>query len=402
MSKIASIRYSDLLALAWSALRRNRLRSGLTIGAIAVGIGVMMFLISLGLGLEQLTIGGVRQSSALLSLTVTSPNEAVNPLTAKSLTGISKVANVSQALPQFTVDGEVALENSRAPATIVGADPGYLEIGDSTKLKVGRYYRTEDTNAMVVSTGFLRLFGLDENQTPLVTFSVQLSPDKYPGVPAFTNVSVTGVVGSSADSVVIYFPRAYLESVLGSKVPNYSGLKVMVPKLEQVPTVAEGIRNLGFHVDSVADTIDQIQQVFKWVQIILGTLGGIAILVASIGMFNTLTISLLERTKEIGIMKALGVRRGDINRLFLTEAFLMGALGGLSGIGLAFFFQRLTIFALQLLATLANGTVPILFNNYPPIVLGFFVFGIVIALVTGIYPARRAMKLNPIEAIRYE
>jgi putative ABC transport system permease protein len=158
----------------------------------------------------------------------------------------------------------------------------------------------------------------------------------------------------------------------------------------------------GYRVSTVIDTVQDIKKIFFWIRAVMASLGLIAIFVASIGMFNTLTISLLERTREIGIMKALGVKRWDIGRLFITESLLMGWVGGALGVALAFFFQQLTLFALSLVASASAGTVPVIFYNSWYIVGGFILFALMIALVTGLYPARRATTINPIDAIRYE
>ena len=361
----------------------------------------MMFLISLGLGLENLTIGQVGQSAALHSLTVNAVDADQRPLNAASVGEIASVRHVQSVLPDLTLDGQVTLESKNATITLQAVDPGFMGITDNTKLTAGRYFRADDRNQMVVTTGFLKIFGLDLDKVPLVTFDILPNQDKYPGVPRLSDVGVFGIVNDDS-ALQAYLPRAYVESLLGSDVQPYTTAKVRVDNLDDVPAVADGVRRLGFRVDSVTDTVSQIKQIFKYVQWTLGVLGGIAIAVASIGMFNTLTISLLERTKEIGIMKALGVRRGDIRRLFLTEAVLMGLFGGILGILLALIFQQLTLFIFSLLAQYLSGTVPQLFENTLPVVGGFLLFGITISFLTGIYPARRAMRLKPIEAIRTE
>lgn len=403
MSTVASIRPGDLLALASSSLRRNRLRSVLTMGAIAVSIAVMMYLISFGVGLEQLTLGSVEKSSSLLSLTVTSGSQTLQPLNAHAVEKIAKVSGIKSILPQVTLKGTVSLENQTASATIIGVDPEYLEISDSGPLKIGRFYQADEQSRMVVTSGFLRLFGLDEGHNPLVDFTVTFDKDDYSQLPALTNVSASGVVDSTA--VAVYVPRKYLETVFSQahvSLPNYENVKIKVNSLEQVQPVSDGLIAQGFKVAKVVDTIDEIRKVFFWIQLVMGALGLIALFVASIGLVNTLTISLLERTKEIAIMKALGVRRRDITRLFLVEALLMGLVGGILGIGLAYFFQQLTMVLLSLLASLAQGTVPQIFVNQWYMVAGFLLFSLVISGITGIYPARRAAKINPIEAIRYE
>lgn len=361
----------------------------------------MMYLISLGLGLENLTIGQVGQSAALHSLTVDPVDAQQRPLDAKNLIQVAQIKHADAVYPDLTLDGEAALEGKNASITVQAVDPGFMGITATTKLISGRYFRADDQNVMVVTTGFLKIFGLDGNKVPLVTFSLTPNQEKYPSMSLLTDVSVAGVVNDDT-AIQVYLPRQYIEKLLGKDQPPYTTVKVHVDNLDDVASVADSVRRLGFRVDTVTDTVNQIKQVFKYVQWTLGSLGGIAIAVASIGMFNTLTISLLERTKEIGIMKALGVRRNDIRRLFLTEAVLMGLLGGVIGIILALLFQQLTLFIFSLLAQYLQGTVPQLFENNLKVVGGFLLFGIGISFLTGLYPARRAMRLKPIEAIRTE
>jgi putative ABC transport system permease protein len=360
----------------------------------------MMYLISLGLGLEKLTLGAVAQSNTLLTLTVRAGSVDLRPLTPKSIETLSKISKVKSVLPKLVVKGEVSLNNQRAPVTINGVEPAFLDLSDDTKISSGRLYRQDDLQTMIVSTGFLNLFGLDPTKTPLVSFDVTLDPHDNPGVSPLTSVNVSGVITS--DAAIMYLPRPYLETAIKGKVSSYESAKVQVASLDDIESVSSAIINQGFKVESVIDTVQEIKKVFKWIRIVLGGLGFIAIIVSTIGMFNTLTISLLERTKEIGIMKALGVKGSDISRLFLSESLLMGLIGGLVGIGMAFLAQQLTLFCLTLLASFLQGKVPAIFENDAYVVALFLVFSMGIAGITGIYPARRATRINPIEAIRYE
>jgi putative ABC transport system permease protein len=402
MNTIASIRINDLIPLAWSSLRRNRLRSSLTVGAIAVAISLVVYLVSLGFGLEQLTLGTVQRSSSLLSLTVETASKELNPLNQEAVNRITNVLGVASVQPRFTLKGQVILDRTRANTTVVGVDPDYLQVTSSTQLLVGRYYRPDDVQAMVVTTGFLNLYGLDTKKTPLVLFDIELDPLSYPGVERLRDVIVTGVVEAD-DSQVAYLPTAYLESVIPQgALPPYEHVKVMVADINQIEPAREDLITRGFKVSAAVDTVDDIKNAFRWIRGILAGLGIVAIFIATIGMFNTLTISLLERTREIGIMKALGVRNKDVGRIFLMEAVLIGLLGGVAGLIGAFFLQQLTLFILSLLAALAEGRVPVLFVNHALLIVGALTFAILIAVVTGFYPARRATKLNPIDAIRYE
>ena len=401
MSLVASIRLRDLSALAWSSLRRNKLRSSLTVGAIGFSIAIMMFLVSLGFGLESLTLGGVENSPSLYSMTVTTASNELQPLTSTTYKKIKNINSVKNVFPELSLKGELSLGDQKAQVTVIGVDPGYLELDDATKVVLGHSFGKDDTQTMVVTTSFLTQVGLEKTKNPLVVFGVAFDPDDFPGVAAVQNVNVSGVVDTPASAV--YVPRLYLESLLGNKVPHYENMKVTVSNLDQIEPVKNELVKYGLRVTAVSDTVQDIRKVFKWIRLVLGGLGLLAIFVASIGMFNTLTVSLLERTREIGIMKALGVRKSDISRLFMFEALMMGLLGGVLGILAALFLQRLTIFTLSVLASLAQTQkIPTIFLNPWYMLVAFMLFAGTIAGITGIYPARRAAKLNPIEAIKNE
>jgi putative ABC transport system permease protein len=401
MSTIASIRFSDLLPLAWGSLRRNRLRSVLTVGAIAVGIAVMLYLISLGDGLQTLTVDSVKNSTSLLTLTVKTASTELFPMTTQNIAKIPALPGVKQVLPRLTLKAKTSLNDVFLPTTVVGVDPDYLQVQDDSKLLAGRYYRADDTQLMVVTTGFLAAYGLvDTAKVPLVIFTIQLDKTEYPGVTDITNVGITGVIQS--DSQAVYVPRTWMESVLGKNTPPYDDAHVTVNDISSIDSARNALIANGFQVTAAVDTVDSINKIFFYIQAVLAGLGLIAIFVATIGMFNTLTISLLERTKEIGIMKALGVRNRDIKRLFLYEAAMIGILGGIIGILICLVLQQLTVFVLSLLAAIANGVVPTIFNNPLILIGGALVFALFISVLTGIYPAVRATRLKTIDAIRHE
>jgi len=364
-----------------------------------VGISVMTYLISLGLGLQHLTLDSVAQSDSLLTMTVRATSDAINPLTPKGIASLREISGVSLVLPKVVTKGTISLENKQIPVTVNGVDGEYFGGSDDTKILVGRAYRSGDKGTMVVTTRLLELFGLDATRVPLVTLGLQLDQEVYPNVPGLPALTVSGVVQSN--TVAIFLPRAYLEGLTG-EAQVYDNARLRVADLNQIESVSKEVVKHGYQVDAVIDTVQEIERVFKWVRIVLGTLGLIAVGVASIGMFNTLTISLLERTKEIGVMKALGVRRNDIRRLFLCEALLMGLLGGILGLLGGVVGQQITYFGFNVLASFLQGKVPQLFVNDPLIFAGFLGLALLVAMITGVYPAERATRINPIDAIRYQ
>lgn len=408
---MASTRLGDLIPLAWSGLRRNQLRSILTVGAIAFGVAAMVYLISLGLGLERLTVGNVLKSTTLLSFEVSSINKEIKPLNPDSTARFKLIPGVDRVLPKLTLKGTVNIPGKTSNVTVIGVDADYFNTLDKGKIKVGKSFGEGETNAMLVTSSFLTLFGLDQDKTPLITFDLGLDRE-YLVETTINDVVVRGVIDDDV-ATAVYVPREYLESLLTEVKPDYENIKITVSEVAQIEAASSAVIAEGYRVTTVVDTVDEIRRIFGYIQLTLAVLGGIAIVVASIGMFNTLTVSLLERTREIGIMKALGIRQGDVRRLFLTEAFLIGLLGGVVGILMAHLFQQMTIFIFQILAVIAEGSVPQIFQNTFPFIyqgvtipiywpLGSLIFSLLIAGLTGIYPANRAAKLNPIDAIRHE
>jgi putative ABC transport system permease protein len=152
----------------------------------------------------------------------------------------------------------------------------------------------------------------------------------------------------------------------------------------------------------MTDTLDQINKIFNVTQVTFTLIGIVALLIAAIGMLNTMTVSLLERTREIGIMKAIGATERGIQQMFLAESVLMGMGGGGAGLVIGFIFCQLVNFFVNLLALSLGGTRLNIF--YTP--LWFFVlvfcFSLLIGFFTGLFPARRASRLNPLDALRYE
>lgn len=150
------------------------------------------------------------------------------------------------------------------------------------------------------------------------------------------------------------------------------------------------------------DTVDQINQIFIVIQWVLGGFGMIALMVAAIGIFNTLTIALLERTHEIGIMKAIGGRNTDVALVFTAEASMIGFFGGIIGLTGGWVMGVLINLLVNFVATSVGGTANYLF--FTPVWFASFVvlFAFTISTIAGIMPAVRAAKLDPLEALRYE
>lgn len=257
----------------------------------------------------------------------------------------------------------------------------------------------------VVNRAMLRVLGIDENKAVGQEFEVSFiatstllgnQEDKIESNP--TKYKIVGIIPQE-DTPFFYVPFIDLRA-LG--ITNYSQVKILAKNQDVLESARKKIESMGFISSSVVDTVNQINSLFGTVRIVLAMIGTVALGVASMGMFNTLTVSLLERTHEIGLMKAMGMKSNEVRELFLTESMLMGFFGGLMGIVAGFAAGKaisliLTIFAV----TKGIGIVDIAYlpSSFVFIVLAL---SLVVGTVTGVYPARRATKISALNALRYE
>jgi putative ABC transport system permease protein len=187
-----------------------------------------------------------------------------------------------------------------------------------------------------------------------------------------------------------------------SDQPVYSSISVKVKNPAQVQIVEDAIKKMGFGTFSILDASRGLQQVFKVLYAFLGIFGSLALIVASIGIVNTLVMAILERRREIGIMKAIGASDGDVKKLFFAEAGAMGVLGGIVGVAFGWIIGQVINFGTNIYLK-RQGFPPEHFWAVPLWLVAFAIlFAFVVSLVSGLYPAGRAARLDPVQALRYE
>jgi len=159
---------------------------------------------------------------------------------------------------------------------------------------------------------------------------------------------------------------------------------------------------MGFNTFSILDATRSLRRFFAVFDLFLGIFGSLALAVAALGIVNTLVMAILERRREIGIMKAIGASDGDVKKLFLAEAAVMGLLGGTLGVALGWLIGRLINAGANFYLRRQNLPAENLWAVPWWLVGGAIVFAIVISMISGIYPAARAARLDPVQALRYE
>lgn len=398
---------SDILRLSTRMFRTNKSRTILTILGISVGIGTILFLVSLGYGLQRVILSQITTSDSLLSLDVSTSdanslklnNEAIDKI--KSLPEVDKISPLVSTSVQMSVDDI----SSELIANFSNSDYFRLE---GTALKKGNFYGDgqEDENRIIISSSALKLFNLTEDDCfdKKIKFALFLPNKNDQENSARENINldkeflIAGIINED-NSNYVYLPISVVQKY---NVDDYSKVKVKVKDQDSLNGVREAIVGQGYMVSALSDIIEQANQIFKTVQIVLALFGIIALLVSAIGMFNTMTIALLERTQEIGIMKALGATSLDIWDMFLGESVIIGFFGGLGGIIIGYTGGELFNYGINFMAKSFGGQAIDLF--YTPLWFVFFVitFSTIVGLMTGVYPASRAAKLNCLEALRYK
>jgi putative ABC transport system permease protein len=206
-----------------------------------------------------------------------------------------------------------------------------------------------------------------------------------------------------AEDLHVMQPSDLRDSMRGfSKQPTYSTISVRVKNPKQVEAVEQVIKKLGFNTFSILDATRSLRQFFTILDLFLGIFGSLALAVASIGIVNTLVMAILERRREIGIMKAIGASDGDVKKLFFAEAGAMGALGGVVGVALGWTIGHVINLGTNIYLK-RQALPPESFWSVPWWLVGAaIVFAFVVSLVSGLYPAARAARLDPVQALRYE
>jgi putative ABC transport system permease protein len=206
-----------------------------------------------------------------------------------------------------------------------------------------------------------------------------------------------------AESLHIMQPTDLREiSRADSEQPVYSSVSVRVKNPSDIQTLENSIKKMGFNTFSILDASQSIQQFFKVLDVFLGIFGSLALAVAFVGIVNTLVMAILERRREIGIMKAIGASERDVEKLFFAEAGAMGILGGIVGVALGWAIGQVINLGTNIYLK-REGVQPEHFWSVPWWLVGFaIVFSFIVSLAAGLYPAGRAARLDPVQALRYE
>jgi len=403
------------LRVALDGLVVNKMRTGLTMLGVIIGVGAVIALMSIGEGAQASITGQISDIGSNLIFVFS--NGSVSSLTQSDAEAIADPDNVPDAAavaPVFSQNSQVIFGNENVSVSVSGVTPEYQEAMSGVETARGRFIEERDVDgrASVAVLGYETAQDLFGGFDPLGQKIKVTIPGASGGRVSLTVVGIlaeqaTSGMGDPNEVVLVPLSTAQTRIFNGRNAlgePILSTINVVAASEDRADAAVDQIDALlrdrhhfeadedaDFDVMNQADLLDMATQVTDIMTVFLGAIAGISLLVGGIGIMNIMLVSVTERTREIGLRKAVGARKADILVQFLLEAVVLSVVGGLLGILLGVG-----------LANLVNVTGVMSSVITLDSVLLAVGFSVATGLFFGIYPANQAAKLNPIEALRYE
>jgi putative ABC transport system permease protein len=421
------MKLSDIIKLSINNLSHRGLRSWLTVLGIVIGVAAVVAILSIGSGMQQSIssqLGGLGADIITISpgfaraYTVAFQRGAP-PLIERAQTSVYFTEKDVQAIK--SVEGIIAINKviagranvtylaQSASVSVYGVDPLPWKEIIPVEIEEGRYLLPGDSDAIVVGNRvanqmFKRPLGINTQLT------INGKPFKIVGILKESG-GIAGIIGIDN---LIFMPLSSAKTVLGISTNEYSSLQVKVSNPALVDYIASEIEEKlmlsrhvteetkDFTVTSTKTIQETVMNVMNTVNLFLAGIAGVSLLVGAIGIANTMFMSVMERTTQIGTLKALGATNFEVMEIFLFESAMIGLLGGLIGIFVGFIASGLiSEIGVRVLITGMRAQTTLVVIT-PELILFGLAFSTFIGILSGILPARRAANLQPVEALRYE
>ena len=451
----------DVTELAVRNLRESIFRNSLTTIGISVGVASLVAMLSLGIGLQQLASHRLQKSGLFDTVVVTSrrdlrnfreqreegPAPAESPLLDEAARKkIAEIPGVLEAYPDIRFVTDLRFDSKPHLTMVAGVPFSAKNNNDAFDGMQGSFFSSDGAAEAILQKSFAEeLLGIapkpgtdttniselaksllgKELTMRYAERTVSTSSSIGPSVSAAYSVvsreqvlKIVGLTDLDPDSMRgmararVFLPlklaqdlhvvQSNLRDTSANDLPSYTSLSIRVQNPNQVPAVEDAIKKMGFGAFSIVDATRSIRQFFAVLDGFLAIFGSLALAVASIGIVNTLVMAILERRREIGIMKAIGASDADVRGLFFAEAGAMGLVGGAAGVTLGWAIGRLINFGMNIYLQRQNFPSAQIWSVPLWLVLGAIAFSIVVSLLAGLYPASRAARLDPVQALRYE
>ena len=424
------MKFNDIVIFSLNSLMHRKLRSWLTILGIIIGVAAVVSIISIGSGTQQIItsqLGGLGADIITISTgfnraffvggpggefrqsQFTTSSETQN-LTVKDFQVIKSVTGVKAVNGIVSGRADVTYLSQTTSVSVQGVDPLAWKEMTTSELASGRYLDPGDSDAIVIG------YGIANNmfkQQLLINTELNIEGKSFKIVGILKQSGGFGEFGGGDNT--IYIPVSAARTIITDVVANqFSSIQVKVTDSSLVNETSNAIEEklmILRHVteDTKDFTITSAQAMQETISSVMGTMNlfltgiaAISLLVGAIGIANTMFMSVMERTRQIGVLKALGTTNFEVMKLFITESAIMGFIGGLLGIFSGFIGSGIiSELGVRLMGAGMRGGTSITLIT-PDLVLFSLGFSVIIGALSGLLPARRAAGLEPVEALRYE
>lgn len=407
------MKIKDLFEEIWSALLSNKARSGLTILGIVIGIGSVIAMISIGQGSQSSIQSSIQSLGSNLILITPGAQRGVGMQVSQGRGSSqtlkkddadaisSQIANVKAVSAESSGRYQVTAKGTNTNTSVNGVTSVYSSVRN-VEIEYGNFITDQNVKNMskvAVIGPSVRddLFGEDAAYTSVIGQNIRIKSMN------FTVIGITKEKGGSGfnnQDDVVYIPLTVLQqymtggdyvSTIAVQAENDKVMTDVQNNITQLLLTRHNVTTADFSIMNQADIVATASSITGTFTILLGSVAGISLVVGGIGIMNMMLTTVTERTREIGLRKAIGAKRKDINYQFLGEATMLTFIGGIFGIILGW----LASFVANQFFSIATEV------SMFSVILSFGVSG-AIGIIFGYYPANRASKLNPIEALRYE
>jgi putative ABC transport system permease protein len=430
----------DLFELAGRNMRNARLRNALTTMGIAVGVASLVAMLSLGIGLQGFANHQLMKSGMFQTVFVTSKQDMRNMeqnadakpeespvLNDDARKRIEALPGVEEVAPEMRAMADVEY-GDKTNFTLVAGLPQSARDEDAVEKVDGRFFSSANADEVLLQRDFAKK--LETNPESMLgktltvryaerqngdssSFSIErkekqfrvvglLDDEPFGGMRMISRARVFLPI-QTAEAMNLMQPadtQQLVRSAPGAR--TYSMLTVRMKSAAYAEKVEESVKKMNYSAYSYLDATKSIRRFFAVLDMFLGIFGSLALAVASLAIVNTLVMAVLERRREIGIMKALGASDADVKKLFFAEAATMGLVGGALGVALGWVIGRAINFGTNLYLHKMKMPAENLWTVPLWLVAGAVVFAVLVSVLAGIYPAARAARLDPVQALRYE
>jgi len=435
----------DLFELAARNMRNARLRNALTTMGIAVGVASLVAMLSLGIGLQSFANQKLMKSGMFQTVFVSgkqdirnmqrnAENDADNKpedapvLNDEARKKIAALPGVEEVVPDVRATGEVVY-GDKTNFTLLAGLPMSARDEDAVENVKGRFFSSANADEVLLQRDFAKHLEKDSDSVlgktltiryaerqageSSTSFSIErkekqfrivgvLDAEPFGGMRMISRARVF-LPTQTAEEMNLMQPadtQQLVRSTPGER--TYSMLTVRMKSAAYAEKVEESVKQMNYSAYSYLDATKSIRRFFAVLDMFLGIFGSLALAVASLAIVNTLVMAVLERRREIGIMKALGASDADVKKLFFAEAATMGLIGGVMGVVLGWIIGRAINFGTNIYLSKMKMPAENLWTVPLWLVAAAIVFAVLVSVLAGIYPAARAARLDPVQALRYE